>query len=138
MAELNLGMDKLLASIKRGEEAVRSGEAFYEALDYLGKKCARYAKMNTPVGNTKKLSRSWAYEPRAKAREVTVFNETEYAPYVEHGHQQVVWKDGKEVTVGFVEGKHMLMKALFRIEGQDMRRAQRMVIRAVERRMKWQ
>ena len=138
MAEFTLGRDKLLASIARGEEAVRSGVAFYEALDYLGKKCARYAELGTPEGDTGDLRRNWAYEPHPKAREVVVFNETEYGPYVEHGHQQAVIKDGKKVTVGFVPGQHMLMKALFRIEGEDMRRAQRMVIRAVKRQMKWQ
>lgn len=83
-----------------------------------------YTKLRTPVGHypknakdkngTKKrggvLRRGW----KAKGFKIphgyeeTVFNDVEYAPYVEYGHR-IVYGDK---TVGFVEGRHMLEKSI--------------------------
>ena len=83
-----------------------------------------YTKLRTPVGHYPKnakdkdgkkkrggvLRRGW----KAKGfripngYEATVFNNIEYAPYVEYGHRIV----RNDKTVGFMPGRHMLEKSI--------------------------
>lgn len=68
----------------------------------------KYPKSTHKIGGT--LRRGWKAKgfkiPRGY--EATVFNNIEYAPYVEYGHRIV--KNGQ--TVGFVQGHHMLEKSI--------------------------
>ena len=55
--------------------------------------------------------------------QTTVFNQVEYAPYVEYGHRIV--KNGK--TVGFVLGRYILTKSRNEVEKIANDYAQNMV-----------
>lgn len=90
----------------------------------LATQLVKATKQKTPVGHYPKnakdkdgkkkrggvLRRGWKSKgfkiPRGY--EATVFNNIEYAPYVEYGHRIV--KNGQ--TVGFVQGHHMLEKSI--------------------------
>jgi Bacteriophage HK97-gp10, putative tail-component len=54
------------------------------------------------------LRRSWELSPvvkRGNDYDITVFNDIEYAPYVEHGHRVKAFNSDK--VVGWFEGRHM-------------------------------
>lgn len=83
----------------------------------LAAKLLKQTKQKTPVGQYPKgtgkvggtLKRGWKTKGMKlpNGYKATVFNQVEYAPYVEFGHRIV--KNGK--TVGFVQGRHMLAKS---------------------------
>ena len=68
----------------------------------------KYPKSTHKIGGT--LRRGWKSKgfkiPRGYER--IVYNDVEYAPYVEYGHRIVK----NEQTVGFVQGHHMLEKSI--------------------------
>ena len=74
---------------------------------------------NTPV-DTGLLRGSWK-QTQPSSDSVTVFNNVEYAAFVEAGHRQVVYG---RYTGKFVQGRHMLKKGIdetkanFRQDGQ--------------------
>lgn len=84
----------------------------------LAAKLLKQTKEKTPVGQYPKgtgkvggtLKRGWKTKgvKLPNGYKATVFNQVEYAPYVEFGHR-IVNKNGK--TVGFVQGRHMLTKS---------------------------
>lgn len=86
--------------------------------DGLASKLVKATKQRTPVGKYPKsahkvggtLRRGWKSKgfkiPRGYER--IVYNDVEYAPYVEYGHRIV--KNGQ--TVGFVQGRHMFEKSI--------------------------
>lgn len=81
----------------------------------------RQVKQLTPVGVYKNrtggtLRRKWSRTRVFKTQTyvtATLYNNTEYALYVNYGHR-VVNKNGE--TIGWVNGKFMLEKSLYRIE----------------------
>jgi len=85
-------------------------------LDKVGKLMLKRVKDNTPV-DTGVLQKSWKSTPaiKNKAGEVkkVIFNNENYAEYVNYGHR-IVNKKGE--TVGFVKGHYMLEKALGQAE----------------------
>jgi len=76
-------------------------------------KLLKKVRERTPVGETKKLRRSWRKtKPKIKGGEmqIEVRSTTPHAHLIEYGHKMVVGgklnKGGK--VVGFVPGRHML------------------------------
>lgn len=96
--------------------------------DGLASKLVEATKQRTPVGHYSKnakdkdgkkkrggvLRRGWKSKgfkiPNGYER--VVFNDIEYAPYVEYGHRIV--RNGQ--TIGFVQGRHMLEKSVDEIK----------------------
>lgn len=73
----------------------------------------RKIKKRTPVGDTGELRRNWQVgkvEKRGGAYVVEIFNNTEYAPFVEYGH-----RTGKDLT-GWVEGRFMMTISMQEME----------------------
>lgn len=81
----------------------------------------RVVKQLTPVGVYKDrvggtLRRNWFRTKVFKTRAyvtATMYNNTEYAPYVNYGHR-IVNKNGE--TIGWVRGRFFLEKAIYKIE----------------------
>lgn len=81
----------------------------------------KQVKRLTPVGVYKNrtggtLRRNWSRTRVFKTQTyvtATLYNNTEYALYVNYGHR-VVNKNGE--TIGWVNGKFMLEKSIYRIE----------------------
>ena len=77
----------------------------------------------TPPGPSGHLKRYW-FTTKArrsgKHYRAEIYNNIEYAPYVENGHRQEVGRYvpaiGKRLVRGFVEGKHMLRDSLFDLQ----------------------
>lgn len=104
----------------------------------LAAKLIKLTKEKTPVGQYNKksgkkggtLKKGW----RAKGMiisngyQTTVFNQVEYAPYVEYGHRIV--RNNK--TVGFVLGRYMLTKSSNEVEKIANDYAQNMVQKAMK------
>ena len=90
--------------------------------DGLASKLVKATKKKTPVGKYPKsahkvggtLRRGWKSKgfkiPHGYER--VVYNDIEYAPYVEYGHRIV--RNGQ--TIGFVQGRHMLEKSVNEIK----------------------
>lgn len=73
----------------------------------------RKIKKRTPVGDTGELRRNWQVgrvERRGDAFIVEIFNNTEYASFVEYGH-----RTGKDLTK-WVEGRFMMTISMKEIE----------------------
>lgn len=66
----------------------------------------RKVKKLTPVGETGDLRNNWKYHVLKKGDiyTIVIYNQVEYASFVEKGHRIVV----AGVTVGWVEGRFML------------------------------
>lgn len=74
----------------------------------MGLKLVREAKKRTPV-DTGNLRRHWFFRVEGSGDiRIWVLNDAEYAAYVNNGHRIV--RGGR--TVGFVQGAHMLKKAI--------------------------
>lgn len=85
-----------------------------EVLQELGNKLLRRTKRKTPV-DTGQLRRGWFItnvRQRGDVFEIEIYNNTEYAPWVENGHRIV--KNGE--TKGWCEGFYMLQLSLTEIE----------------------
>lgn len=122
------------AMYERLDKAVREQrveQMVQQVLQELGDILLRDVKRKTPV-DTGHLRRNWylsKVEKHGEWYDVTVYNNVEYAPYVENGHRIVV----KGVTVGFVDGVYMLRIAADELERRMPqlveRKAQDMLLR---------
>lgn len=77
----------------------------------------------TPPGPSGHLHRNWfttKAQRSGKHYRAEIYNNIEYAPFVENGHRQEVGRYvpaiGKRLVRGFVEGKHMLRDSLFDLQ----------------------
>ncbi|OAB46546.1 hypothetical protein PBAT_11045 [Paenibacillus antarcticus] len=73
----------------------------------------RKIKKRTPVGDTGELRRNWQVgkvEKLGGGYVIEIFNNTDYASYVEHGH-----RTGKDLT-GWVEGRFMMTVSMQEME----------------------
>lgn len=99
-------------------------------LNKAGNKAVRRLKEDTPV-DTGFMRKSWRSAPAVKsAKEVkkAIVNTADYASFVNDGHR-IVSSKGK--TVGFVEGKYMLERALSQAD-KDIARAFEEEVRRVK------
>lgn len=77
----------------------------------------------TPPGPSGHLHRNW-FTTKARCSgkhyRAEIYNNIEYAPYVENGHRQEVGRYvpaiGKRLVRSFVEGKHMLRNGMFDLQ----------------------
>lgn len=119
-------------------------------------------KINTPVGQYSNLVEFWTRDgrhvrfyikrvpqggqlrlrwqqthvtvsPNGQMLTTVVFNNTEYAPYVEFGHRI---RNKKGETVGFVPGRYMMTESLRITEGEDIQNAIEAIMEEV--RKAWQ
>lgn len=94
---------------KKIDRATREGVAeqfITEVLHELGNRLLDETKRNTPFISGH-LRRNWQISNvtrKGDMYEIEVYNNVEYAPFVEYGHRIVV----KGITVGFVEGRYMM------------------------------
>lgn len=79
-------------------------------------------KYRTPV-DSGHLRRNWFISKAKRSGKhyrAEIYNNIEYAPWVENGHRQEVGRYvpaiGKRLVNGFVEGKHMLRDSLFDLQ----------------------
>ena len=98
-------------------------DAFYTGLlDEMMNGLLTDVKELTPVDRGH-LRRNWFItkaKRSGKHYRAEIYNNIEYAPYVENGHRQEVGRYvpaiGKRLVNGFVEGKHMLREGLFDLQ----------------------
>lgn len=94
---------------------IKASEQFTrEVLQELGNMLLRSTKRRTPV-DTGLLRRTWfitAVRQRGDVFEIEIYNNTEYAPWVENGHRVVVHGE----TVGWCEGFFMLLLSMIDVE----------------------
>lgn len=110
--------------IKAGDVVKRDGKTVYsnkKAVSFKtndGKNVSFTAKVSK-VGGT--LRRSWKITKAKKKGggvQASLYNNTEYAPYVNYGHR-IVNRSGE--TVGWVKGRFFLEKAIYKIERSMLR-----------------
>lgn len=85
-----------------------------EVLQELGNMLLRSTRRRTPV-DTGHLRRNWfisSVRQRGDVFEIEIYNNTEYAPWVENGHRIV--RNGN--TVGWCDGVFMLRLSVIEIE----------------------
>lgn len=113
------GFENLFNDVNFAEENVE--KEFRKTVNKVSNVVKAKAIMRTPVakkdGGT--LKRSWHFRTR-NALEGIVYNNTEYALHVEHGHRtrQGTGKNPKPNGKLFVEGRYMLTKALEETEDE--------------------
>ena len=98
-------------------------DAFYTGLlDEMMNGLLTDVKELTPVDRGH-LRRNWFITKAKRSGKVyhaDIYNNIEYAPYVENGHRQEVGRYvpaiGKRLVNGFVEGRHMLREGLFDLQ----------------------
>lgn len=82
-----------------------------------------------PIGGQLRLR--WQQTPvevKGSMLTTVVYNNTEYAPYVEFGHRI---RDKKGNTIGFVPGRYMMTNSLRITEGEDIPAAIEAILKAV-------
>lgn len=102
------GFDKLDSALEKLESSPSKHNAFVAQMaeNLIGR-----TKNLTPV-RTGRLRSSWSRTKPVNGR-AEVYNNTEYAGYVEWGHRIVVRKNGKKVFTGKTrQGRHMLRDAV--------------------------
>lgn len=96
--------------IKLREQVVEFRKSSGQAHDRAARKIAqlfiRKVKKLTPVGETGDLRNNWKYHVAKKGQDyiILIYNQIEYASFVEDGHRIVV----QGVTIGWVEGRFMM------------------------------
>lgn len=98
-------------------------DAFYTGLlDEMMNGLVDDVKYRTPV-DSGHLRRNWFITKAKRSGKVyhaDIYNNIEYAPYVENGHRQEVGRYvpaiGKRLVNGFVEGRHMLRNGMFDLQ----------------------
>ena len=98
-------------------------DAFYTGLlDEMMNGLVDDVKYRTPV-DYGHLRRNWFISKAKRSGKhyrAEIYNNIEYAPWVENGHRQEVGRYvpaiGKRLVNGFVEGKHMLRDSLFDLQ----------------------
>ena len=95
----------------------------------LGTNLEKLVIKSTPV-ITGTLRRNWKTKgfKIANGYQVTVLNQTEYAPYVEYGHRIVRNKK----TIGFVKGRYMLTRATQKIRETAIQHARKILKRVLK------
>lgn len=88
------------------EFRIASGQIHDKVANRIALLAIRKVKKMTPVGETGDLRNNWKHHVVKKGDEyiIVIYNQVEYASYVELGHRIV--REG--VTVGWVEGRFML------------------------------
>ena len=92
--------------LERALEQQRVQKMLAEALQQIANEILAAVVRRTPV-DTGQLRRNWqitGVQRQGNDFLVTIYNNVEYAIFVEHGHRIVV----NGATVGFVDGKYML------------------------------
>ncbi len=106
---------RAMADRFRNAVEIKASEQFTrEVLQELGNMLLRRTKRRTPV-KSGELRRKWfitSVRQRDDVFEIEIYNNTEYAPWVENGHRVV--KSGN--TVGWSEGFFMMRLSLMEIE----------------------
>ena len=106
---------KAMADRFRSAVDTNAGDRFTrEVLQELGNMLLASTKQRTPV-DTGQLRRTWfitSVRQRGDMFEIEIYNNTEYAPWVENGHRVVVHGQ----TVGWCEGFFMLRLSVMEIE----------------------
>ena len=106
---------RAMADRFRNAVEIKASEQFTrEVLQELGNMLLRDTKRRTPV-DTGKLRDNWfitSVEKRGDMFEIEIYNNTEYAPWVENGHRVVVYGE----TVGWREGFFMLRLSVEDVE----------------------
>lgn len=111
MAKLGKLDLKEFKRFKRKLENAQGDALCRKVLNRLGGEVLAHAKLGTPR-DTGELRRAWRADKITKQPNgftKVIHNPKEYAPYVEYGHRIV---NSKKETVGWVEGVHMLDKAV--------------------------
>lgn len=118
-----------------GLEVMRMDATYQEALEGLGKSVARYGAQVSPDRET---AGSWTWQRQGR-NSVWVRNAAEEAQRINDGYAVTEnGADGKRRTVGLVQGRHMLEKALETAGNRDMAEAVDRVLTELERGMDWQ
>lgn len=106
---------KAMADRFRSAADIHASERFTrEVLLELGNMLLRTTKRRTPV-KSGELRRKWfitSVRQRGDMFEIEIYNNTEYAPWVENGHRVVVHGE----TVGWCEGFFMLRLSVIDVE----------------------
>lgn len=101
----------------KANDAVLKAE-LQKSLKRVGVQAQRIVKAHTPTV-TSNLRRGWNIA-NAGVMAIELYNNVEYAPYVEHGHRQTpgryVPAIHARLKASWVPGKHMLMTTLFELE----------------------
>lgn len=108
------------------ELTIASGKIHKKVAERVAQLAIRKVKMLTPV-DTGDLRNNWKYHvmKQGDTYKITIYNQVEYANFVENGHRIVI--AGR--TVGFVDGQFMLQ-----LTEQEMERlAPRMWEREIEK-----
>lgn len=106
---------RAMADRFRNAVEIKASEQFTrEVLQELGNMLLRRTKRRTPV-KSGELRRKWfitSVRQRGDMFEIEIYNNTEYAPWVENGHRVVVHGE----TVGWCEGFFMLRLSVIDVE----------------------
>lgn len=111
---LRVDFSELVRFKEKLEKADLSG-VVNDTLNYASRTIIRSAVKNTPVGvytNGKiggTLRKGW-HSKKEGANSRTVYNDVDYAEYVEYGHR-IMGGEGRSEQVGWQEGRFMLTKA---------------------------
>lgn len=106
-------MERMASNLKKALDERVIERWMREFLLEMAYRADRKIKKRTPVGETGDLRRNWQVgqvQRQGNAFVVEIFNNTEYAPFVEYGH-----RTGKELT-GWVEGRFMMTISMKEME----------------------
>lgn len=113
----------LYKRIKAAASEQEMDKFYTELLDEMMKGLLEDVVDQTPPGPSGHLHRNWFVtkaKRSGKVYEADIYNNVEYAPYVENGHRQEVGRYvpaiGKRLVRSFAEGKHMLRDSLFDLQ----------------------
>lgn len=85
-----------------------------------------------PIGGQLRLR--WSQSPvqivRQRTLRTVVYNNVEYAPYVEYGHRI---RDKSGATIGYVPGRYMMTSSLKVSEAQDIPNAMNKIVEEVKK-----
>lgn len=123
-----------LKQFRENLEKLGADRFLRSCLNELAARLLAKVKKRTPVGiypsgtgrTGGNLRRNWYIDNdisiKGKEYSVTIFNNTEYAPYVEYGHRQTIGRFvpaiGKKLKQGWVNGRFMLTESENELSGQ--------------------
>lgn len=118
-------LKELNERIKKAASPQQMDQFYTDLLDDMVNGLQKAVIQRTPPGPTKLLKRSW-FRTKAvcsgKVYRAKIYNNVEYAPWVENGHRQqpgrYVKAIGKRLVKPWVEGKFMLRDSLFDYQKQ--------------------
>lgn len=102
------GLDNFIKTLNNASNDFN--EEANKRLNNISQKLIAKVKLKTPVGKVKggTLRRSWRVKKEGDLARI-IYNNVEYAPYIEYGHRT---RGGKS----FVDGQYMLSKSVKEIE----------------------